>query len=285
MSQQTIVDTATVAAHAADPAWRVVDCRFDLGDPDSGEAAFRRGHLPGAVYAHLDRDLSGPRTPWSGRHPLPEPEALAATLGALGIGAGIQVVAYDDSGGIYAARLWWLLRWLGHREVAVLNGGLGAWRAHQLPLSSDPTPLVPRLFQARPNAEAHVSADDVAALLERRSALVLDARAAERFEGRIEPLDPCAGHVPGARNHPYTRNLGSDGRFLEAAELGGRFTHALGATKPAAVVSMCGSGVTACHTLLALEIAGLTGARLYPGSWSEWCRDPGRPIATGPETH
>jgi thiosulfate/3-mercaptopyruvate sulfurtransferase len=277
-----LVDVQTLAAGLTDPALRIVDCRFDLGDPDAGAALYRRGHLPGAVYAHLDADLSGPRAPWTGRHPLPEPELLAATFGRLGIDAGMQVVAYDDSGGIYAARLWWLLRWLGHDAVAVLDGGLAAWRAARLPLSTDTAVPAARRFVAAPRPEDHVSADEVAAALARRDALLLDARSAERYEGRIEPLDPKAGHIPGATNHHYARNLGSDGRFLAPAALRSAFERLLAGRAPSAVISMCGSGVTACHTLLALELAGMPGARLYPGSWSEWCRDPARPVATGP---
>ncbi|HXQ30997.1 MAG TPA: sulfurtransferase [Steroidobacteraceae bacterium] len=283
ISSQTLIDTAAVAARIGDASCRIVDCRFDLADADAGAAAFARGHIPGAVYAHLDRDLSGPRTPWSGRHPLPEPDQLAATLGALGIDAGTQVVAYDETSGMYAARLWWLLRWLGHQRVAVLDGGLAAWRAARLPLSTEPAVVAPREYHAVPDDDAHVSADALAALLTREACVLLDARAAERFEGRVEPLDPKPGHIPGARNHPYSRNLGPDGRFLDAAALRALLTPLLGSAPPTAVVSMCGSGVSACHTLLALEIAGLHGARLYPGSWSEWCRDPGRPIATGHE--
>jgi len=282
MSHDTLVDVHTLAAELADPSLRIVDCRFDLGDPDAGAALYRRSHLPGAVYAHLDADLSGPRAPWTGRHPLPEPEALAATFGRLGIGAGVQVVAYDDSGGIYAARLWWLLRWLGHDAAAVLDGGLGAWRAAGLPLVTEAPAPAARRFEARPRVTAHVSADEVAALLARHGCLLLDARSAERYEGRIEPLDPKAGHVPGATNYHYARNLGADGRFLAPALLAGGFGRLLGGRAAESVVSMCGSGVTACHTLLALEVAGLPGGRLYPGSWSEWCRDPARPVATGP---
>jgi thiosulfate/3-mercaptopyruvate sulfurtransferase len=282
MSHHTLVDVHTLAAGLTDPALRIVDCRFDLGDPDAGVVLYRRGHVPGAVYAHLDNDLSGPRAPWTGRHPLPDPEALAATLGRLGIGAGVQVVAYDDSGGIYAARLWWLLRWLGHEAVAVLDGGLAAWRAAGLPLSTDEAAPAARRFEAAPRPAAHVSADEVAALLARHACLLLDARSAERYEGRVEPLDPQAGHVPGASHHHYARNLGADGRFKPPATLRAEFERLLAGRPPAAIVSMCGSGVTACHTLLALEVAGLAGARLYPGSWSEWCRDPARPVATGP---
>lgn len=280
MSYETLVDTATLAAHLEDPAWRVIDCRSDLGDASAGALGFARGHIPGSVYAHLDQDLSAPRTPWSGRHPLPEPAALAATFGRLGIGVGIQVVACDESGGAYATRLWWLLRWLGHRAVAVLDGGLPAWRAEHRPLVTTTSVVAPREFAARPDHAAYVSADDVASLVGRRAAVLLDARARERFEGRFEPLDPKAGHVPGARSHPFSANLGADGRFLPPAALRERFSALLGSAPASTIISMCGSGVTACHTLLALEIAGLEGARLYPGSWSEWCRDPGRPVAT-----
>jgi thiosulfate/3-mercaptopyruvate sulfurtransferase len=282
MTHHTLIDVDSLAAGLADPSLRIVDCRFDLGDPDAGAALFRRSHIPGAVYAHLDTDLSGPRAPWTGRHPLPEPEALAATFGRLGIGAGVQVVAYDDSGGVYAARLWWLLRWLGHPAAAVLDGGLAAWRAAGRPLATDAVMPAPCRFDAAPRPAAHVSADEVAALLARAGCLLLDARSAERYQGRVEPLDPRAGHVPGATHHHYAQNLGSDGRFLPPAALRAAFERLLGSRPPAALVSMCGSGVTACHTLLALEVAGLPGARLYPGSWSEWCRDPARPVATGP---
>jgi thiosulfate/3-mercaptopyruvate sulfurtransferase len=282
VSERTLVDVSTLAAHRADPNWRSVDCRFDLGDADAGAAAYAIAHLPGAVYAHLDHDLSGPRTPWSGRHPLPDADALAEAFGRLGIDDDVQVVAYDDSAGMYAARLWWLLRWLGHERVAVLDGGLGAWRAAKLPLTAGAVPAPARRFLPRPVPDAFVTADELAALLARDACLLLDARVPERFAGTIEPLDPRAGHVPGARNHPYLRNLGPDGRLLPVAALRALLTGVLAGREPAAVISMCGSGVSACHTLLALEIAGLGGARLYPGSWSEWCRDPGRAVATGP---
>jgi len=282
MTHQTLMDAATLAARLGSPDLVVVDCRFDLGDPEAGRNLFRAGHIPGAFYAHLDTDLSGPRTPWTGRHPLPEPEVLATVLGRLGIGPGIQVVAYDESGGIYAARLWWLLQWLGHRAVAVLDGGLAAWRAAGRPVSTEPPSAPAQTFRVEQRRRSHVSADDVADLLAHRGCLLLDARGAERFEGKVEPIDPKAGHVPGAKNHPYTRNLGTDGRFLPPEALRAQLRAVLGERLPNEVVSMCGSGVTACHTLLALEIAGLPGARLYPGSWSEWSRDEGRPVAVGP---
>jgi thiosulfate/3-mercaptopyruvate sulfurtransferase len=283
MSESTLVDARTLHAHLAAPDWRVVDCRFDLANTAAGEAAYAAGHVPGAVYAHLDRDLSAPRTELSGRHPLPSPDAAAATFGRLGIDSHVQVVAYDDSAGMYAARLWWLLRWLGHARVAVLDGGLGAWRAAGFALTPDVPAIAPRTFLPEPRPRSLVNADELDGLLEGNACLLLDARAPERYEGRTEPLDPKAGHVPGARNHPYVRNLGADGRFLPAAELRERLLGRLRGRAPSEVVSMCGSGVTACHTLLALDVAGLPGGRLYPGSWSEWCRDPARPVATGPE--
>lgn len=283
MSESTLVDARTLHANLANPDWRVVDCRFDLTNPAAGEAAFATGHVAGAVYAHLDRDLSAPRTERSGRHPLPSPESAAATFGRLGIDSRVRVVAYDDSAGMYAARLWWMLRWLGHERVAVLDGGLAAWRAAGFPLVAESTPVAPRTFVPQPRARAVVNADELDGLLEGIACLLLDARAPERYEGRTEPLDPKAGHVPGARNHPYVRNLGPDGRFLPPDELRERLLARLRGRAPSEVVSMCGSGVTACHTLLALEIAGLPGGRLFPGSWSEWSRDPARPVATGPE--
>jgi thiosulfate/3-mercaptopyruvate sulfurtransferase len=277
-----LIDAAELARHLGDEDWLSIDCRFDLARPAWGAQAFAAGHIPGALYAHLDHELSGPRTAASGRHPLPDPVALAATFGRFGIDARVQVVAYDQGPGVYAARLWWLLRWLGHERVAVLDGGLAAWRAAGLPLVTEVPAPAPRRFVPRPSAEAHASADELAALLARGECLLLDARATERFEGRVEPLDPKAGHVPGARNHPYLRNLGADGRFLDAAALRALLLPLLAGRPSSELISMCGSGVTACHTLLALEIAGLAGARLYPGSWSEWCRDPGRPVASGP---
>jgi thiosulfate/3-mercaptopyruvate sulfurtransferase len=284
----SLVDARSLATHLArvnlpGADWRIVDCRFDLADPAAGELAYAAGHVPGAVYAHLDRDLSAPRTDRSGRHPLPEIEAAAATFSRLGIDGRTRVVAYDASGGIYAARLWWLLRWLGHERAAVLDGGWQAWTAAGLPVSTEPASVAPRTFVAHPQPRATVNADELDGLLEGNACLLLDARAPERYEGRTEPLDPKAGHVPGARNHPYVRNLGDDGQFLPEEELRERLLARLRGRAPSEVVSMCGSGVTACHTLLALEIAGLPGGRLYPGSWSEWSRDPLRPVATGPE--
>lgn len=257
----------------------VLDCRFSLTDPDAGARAYAESHIPGARYAHLERDLSGPKHPAGprvgGRHPLPERAAFAAQVAAWGIAPGTPVVAYDADGGIYAARAWWLLRWLGHREVAVLDGGLPAWLAAGGTLSAEAPPphpaAAPYPASARPALPTR-SADDLAGLT------VVDARAPERYRGESEPLDARAGHIPGAVNRWFKDNLQADGRFKPAADLRAAFA-ALGA--PATQVHQCGSGVTACHNLLAMEAAGLAGAALYPGSWSEWSADPARPVATG----
>jgi thiosulfate/3-mercaptopyruvate sulfurtransferase len=282
MDHLTLIDVAALRERLSDPLIRVVDCRFELGQPEAGRALYLKGHIPGALYAHLDTDLSAPRTPWSGRHPLPDARALADTFSKFGIDANVQVIAYDDSGGPYAARLWWLLRWLGHTRAAVLNGGLAAWKAADLPLSIPAASVATRVFEAKPDHARHVSADELGELLAQQRCALLDARSAERFEGRIEPLDPRAGHVPGAQNFHFARNLDADGRFLPPEALAEQYRRALRGRPPESVVAMCGSGVTACHNLLALEVAGLGGGRLYPGSFSEWSRDAGRPIATGP---
>lgn len=280
MSHDTLIDAATLHSHLDDPHWVVVDCRFSLMDTEAGRRAYRESHLPGARYAHLDEDLSGPITPTTGRHPLPDPKRLTSRLGDWGIGPGIQVVAYDDLGGMLAAaRLWWLLRWLGHEAVAVLDGGFPAWQKAGLPLTAALKTARPTVFNGQPNDRLWLTAAQVLALPS--ESVVLDARTAARFRGEMEPIDPVAGHIPGAVNLPTEGNLTADGHFLPAAELRARFATVLGERSPTMVVHSCGSGVTACHNLLAMEAAGLHGSRLYPGSWSEWIRDPNRPIATG----
>ena len=277
----TLVTPSELAAHLDDPAWVVVDVRHELSQPDTwGEAQYRAGHIPGAVFAHLDRDLSGPTTGRNGRHPLPSPEACAATFGRLGIDAGRQVVAYDQRNGAYASRLWWMLRWLGHDAAAVLDGGFEAWQRAGLPLATDAPMPVPARFAIRRTGPT-VETPEVAASLATGELLLIDARGAERYRGDVEPLDPVAGHIPGAVNRPFTVNLDADGRFRPASVLREEFGALLGARSLDAVVHQCGSGVTACHNLLAMEIAGLPGTRLYPGSWSEWCADPARPVARG----
>jgi thiosulfate/3-mercaptopyruvate sulfurtransferase len=261
-----------------DPSVAIVDCRHDLAHPQWGAERFAAGHIPGAVFAHLDRDLSGAVTPESGRHPLPQPERLAETFGRWGVGEDTQIVAYDQGNGAFAARLWWLARFLGHARAAVLNGGLAAWQAAGLPVVAAPTARALRRFVGRPELSQVVSSAEVADGLERGDIVLVDARAADRFAGRNETVDPVAGHVPGARNHPFAQNLDAEGRFLAREELARRWRKTLSGASPAALVSMCGSGVTACHNLLAMELAGLAGARLYAGSWSEWIRDPARPV-------
>ncbi|HEY0940778.1 MAG TPA: sulfurtransferase [Steroidobacter sp.] len=276
----TLVSVDTLAAHLQDPRWLIVDCRFDLAQPAAGEAAYRAGHIPGAVYAHLDRDLSSPITPTSGRHPLPHPEHFAATASRWGITPETQVIAYDADNGMYAARLWWLLRWVGHRAVAVLDGGLKAWTAAALPTSTAIPVRQPSHFQAHPNRDLWLDAEQVQARVRQPDWRLLDARAPERFSGKVEPLDTVAGHVPGARNHPFATNLASDGRFGAPEELRRRYEQSQAGVADDHTIVMCGSGVTACHLLLAMEVAGKPGARLYAGSWSEWIRDPRRGVAT-----
>ncbi|MDJ0740198.1 MAG: sulfurtransferase [Gammaproteobacteria bacterium] len=280
-----LIRCAPLRARLDDPRLRVIDCRFDLADTSRGESAFADAHLPGARYAHLDRDLSGPITPHSGRHPLPDAARLMHWLGEQGIGNDIQVVAYDDSGGTMAVRLWWLLRWLGHRRVAVLDGGWQAWTADGLPVeTSAPSAADPARFDGRPDMAQVVSSDELARAVAAGSPLplVMDARTGERFRGEAEPIDPVAGRVPGAINLPLQDNLAADGRFRPAAALRAIYLRALDGRAASDVVAMCGSGVTACHNLLAMEVAGLPGGRLYAGSWSEWIRDPRRPVVTGP---
>jgi thiosulfate/3-mercaptopyruvate sulfurtransferase len=277
----TLVDTATLATQLDRADLVLFDCRFDLGNVNWGLAEYAAAHLPGASYLHLDRDLSGPVDEHSGRHPLPDPHALARLLGARGVGPDSQLVAYDQGNGAHAARLWWLARWIGLHNVAVLDGGIAAWRAAGLPLEQAVRSPVPRELPVRLVADAWLGSDDVNERRQRPGNLLIDARGAERFAGRNETIDTVAGHVPGARNHPFAGNLGVDGKFLGVEQLRQRWSVLLGSLPPSAVIAMCGSGVTACHNLLALEHAGFPGGRLYAGSWSEWIRHPERPVATG----
>jgi len=280
MSYTTLVDAATLRAHLSDPAWRIVDVRHQLADVGYGERAYAAGHIPGAAFLHCDRDLSGPTTGSNGRHPLPDPAQLAVRLGEIGIGPDTQVVVYDDAQGMIAGRLWWLLRWLGHDRVAVLDGGLPAWLgAGGMCVTDVPNP--PQAdFLARPCASC-VDADHVRAFLETSRIHLIDARSPDRFRGENETIDPVAGHIPGAVNRFFQNNLQPDGRFKPAAELRAEWLAVLAGRSPEDVVHQCGSGVSACHNVLAMEIAGLPGSRLYAGSWSEWCADPGRPVTKG----
>ena len=272
-------DELRAALAGANPP-RLVDTSFDLMDADAGAASWRAGHLPGAIYLHLDRDLCGAKTGRNGRHPLPARAAFAATLGRCGITPATQVVAYDRQGGMYAARLWWMLRWIGHEATAVLDGGLQAWTASGGTLSTEaPTPEAAAPYPERTPLAGTMDADTLRAALGR--VRLLDARAGERFRGDVEPLDATAGHIPGALNRFFKDNLAAHGRFKPAAQLRADFSALLGTQTAEDTVHQCGSGVTACHNLLAMEHAGLHGSLLYPGSWSEWASDPARPVARG----
>lgn len=279
MSHSTVVSSALLAAHLDDPDWRVFDCRHQLSDPDAGARAYAQGHLPGARFLHLDGDLSGPRDGSNGRHPLPDPALLAARLGALGVGHETQVVAYDDSGGMIAGRLWWLLRWLGHDRVAVLDGGINRWLAEGRPLSTEIPEITAASFVATPRDWVATTQEVLADVCNGQFCLI-DARSPDRFRGENETLDPVGGHIPGARNRFFRDNLDSDGCFRSVADLRHELLALLADNEPKQAVMSCGSGVTACHNLLAMELAGLHGARLYAGSWSEWCSDPSRPVAS-----
>jgi len=276
-----LVAAGELAAHIGDPAWRVFDCRHDLQNTEYGAQAYAREHIPSALFLHLDRDLSGQKTGRNGRHPLPDPAVFARRMGECGVGPDTQVVAYDNEGSAFAARLWWMLRWLGHDKVAVLDGGLAGWRRAGYALVSDVPAVAPANFEARLRPLA-VDADVVLGGLQGREALIIDARGPQRFSGEQETIDPVGGHIPGAVNRFYVDNLDDAGcYFRPAEELRAEFDVLLAGRDPANVVQTCGSGVTACQNLLAMEIAGLEGSRLYPGSWSEWCADPSRPIERG----
>jgi thiosulfate/3-mercaptopyruvate sulfurtransferase len=276
-----LVTADELMVHVGDSTWRIFDCRHDLGNPEYGAAAYAKGHIPGALFLHLDRDMSGAKTGRNGRHPLPDPAVFARRMSECGVGPDTQVVAYDNEGGIFASRLWWMLRWLGHDKVALLDGGLPGWRRAKQALVADVPAVTPAEFVPRPRPLT-VSADEVLANLRSSETLVVDARAPERYSGEQETLDPVGGHIPGAANRFYFDNLDDAGCYFKpAVELRAEFDTLLAGRDPAKVVQQCGSGVTACHNLLAMEIAGLNGSKLYPGSWSEWCADPARPIATG----
>jgi len=278
MAFATLISTAELGAHLEASAYAVIDCRFLLEDVESGRRDYETAHIPGAVYAHLNDDLATAPNGSNGRHPLPDARAFARTLGRLGIGDGMQVIVYDQDAGMYASRLWWMLRWMGHEAVAVLDGGFAKWTSERRPTRSGIEHRLARSFTGSPRTEMIVSAGDIGMGTD-----LLDARAPERFRGEVEPLDRVAGHIPGARNHFYKSNLTVVGTFRPAEELREAFTRTLGEGSAEQLVCYCGSGVTACHNLLALEHAGLHGARLYPGSWSEWSSDPARPVAVGPE--
>jgi thiosulfate/3-mercaptopyruvate sulfurtransferase len=279
----TLISTAELATAMTQPDVVICDVRHDLSQPDVwGEAEYAKAHIPGALFVQLDRDLSASKTGKNGRHPLPTPEVAAALFGRLGIGDRTQVIAYDQGNGMYAARLWWMLRWLGHDAVAVVDGGFARWTSEGREVTVKvPSPHAAS-FGVR-HVTPTVNASGVRASLARHTLFLLDARARERFRGDVEPMDPVAGHIPGAHNRPFTQNLDADGTFKHPTLLRAEYEAMLNGQPHNLVVHQCGSGVSACHNILAMEVAGLGGTRLYPGSWSEWSADPGRPIARGDE--
>ena len=281
MPYTTLIAASELAQNRENPNRVVIDCRHDLANLDAGRTAYAAGHIPGAQFAHLDNDLSdkspGQNGEFRGRHPLPERGKFIETLRRWGVNDDTQVVAYDGQGGMYAARLWWMLRWVGHGSVAVLDGGIAAWSALGLPLSTEPVLKAPATLSDLKALVASVSAADLVANLAKPVLIVVDARAPDRYRGENETLDPVGGHIPGACNRFFKDNLQADGKFKPAEQLRAELGAIVG--NAAASVMQCGSGVTACHNLLALEVAGLPGAALYPGSWSEWCANPARPVA------
>ncbi|MBG7621292.1 sulfurtransferase [Herbaspirillum sp. AP02] len=284
MTYQTLISASDLKARAQYLNLVLVDCRHDLANPDFGRQAYAAGHLPDARFAHLDELLSGPKTDaagrFHGRHPLPDRQQFVQAMRALGINNDTQVVAYDAHGGMYAARLWWLLRWIGHSDVAVLDGGMAAWQALGESLNAElPPPAAAGNIQDLSSLVPTVDAQALLENLRNPSLQVVDARAPDRFRGENETLDAVGGHIPGAKNRFFKDNLQADGHFKSATQLREEWLAVIG--DPQAAVMQCGSGVTACHNLLALEVAGLSGASLYPGSWSEWSSDPQRPVATG----
>ena len=281
MAFRTLISTAALALHMDDPAFAIVDCRSKLDDLQWGAREFAAGHIPAAVYADLTTDLSGPKSGTNGRHPLPDPHTLVQTFGRLGITSGVQVVAYDKENGMFASRLWWMLRWLGHDAVAVLDGGFKTWTAEKRPTETGATRRAPREFTGSPRADMAVDVQAVASHLGAGGPRLVDARAPERFRGDTEPIDAVGGHIPGAKNHFFQWNLDEQGLFRTPEELRAKIAASVGDVSADQIVCYCGSGVTACHNLLAFEHAGLTGAKLYAGSWSEWSSDAGRPIEKG----
>ena len=282
MNLRTLIDAPALAELARRCDVLVVDCRHDLADPARAERDYAQAHIPGAVYADLNRDLSDLSQQGLGRHPLPDAAAFSAVLARWGWTPDIPVVAYDAANGaLAAARLWWMLRLVGAREVAVLDGGLQAWTAAGLPLNADIPQRTPTIVSVQFDPTQIVYTDALSQMLLNAQMLLVDARAAPRYRGEVEPIDPVAGHVPGARNRPFSENLAADGRFKSAAELHVEFEALLGSHAPGDVVNMCGSGVTACHNLLAMEHAGLAGSRIYAPSWSGWISDPARLVVKG----
>lgn len=262
-------------------SWVVIDCRFSLADTEHGRRVYAVGHIPGARYAHLDEQLSSAKSPTTGRHPLPDVAAFCAQLGAWGISPDTQVVVYDDSFGSMAVRLWWLLRGLGHPKVALLDGNYPQWAREKRPVTAELPAITTTTYPVPAHIDWGVNADTVESIRLSPAHKLIDARPEQRFSGEAEKIDPVPGHIPGAINWVYEENLDLDGTYLPADELRDAYAQLLAGVAPENVVHTCGSGVTACHNVLAMEIAGLTGSRLYPGSWSEWITDPARAVATG----
>jgi len=277
---RTLIDPSTLAPHLNDPSWAVVDCRFDLTSPDKGEEMYREAHIPGARYAHLDRHLSGAKTGGNGRHPLPDSDVICRNFSDLGISASTQVVAYDADNGMYAARLWWMLRWMGHDAAAVLDGGLARWQRDGRPVRGGVESSTPGNFKGAPRPGWRLTVDEVASGLGSRGRFLVDSRTPERYRGIGETLDKVGGHIPGAANYFFGQNLTAEKTFKPADDLRTQWSPILKGHEPKEVVVYCGSGVTACHNLLALEHAGIHGVKIFPGSWSEWSADPSRPVST-----
>ncbi len=282
MAYHTLISAAALANHIQQTDWLIFDCRFSLADVSTGARAYRLGHIPGARYADLNQHLSAPVKSHTGRHPLPDFTGLTRQLGAWGIGNRSQIVVYDDAGGAFAGRFWWLLRCLGHQQVAVLDGGIRNWQKQGLPVTTEWPKVKPAQFRAYPDPKQWLDASAVENGLATRGITLIDARAPERFSGRQEPIDPVAGHIPHAINRPFQLNLDKDGLFLPADQLKDQFQHLIKSRPAEQVVHMCGSGVTACHNLLAMEVAGLSGSKLYAGSWSEWITNKNRAVANNP---
>ena len=275
-----LVSTDTLAQHLDDPEWVVIDTRHDLMDPTKGPKAYAEGHIPGAYFMHVDDDLAAPKTGRNGRHPLPDLDTFAAKLNERGVAPGVKVIVYDDLSGNYAARLWWMLRWLGHDDAALLDGGWPKWASEGRQVTKDiPRPRKGR-FEPKPHLGDVVDTSFVDRFKQSPAITLLDGRAPNRFKGLEEPIDPVAGHIPGAVNRFWQKNLNPDGTFKSPEQLRAEYGELLGKADPARVVHMCGSGVTACHNAFAMELAGLPGGRLYAGSWSEWIADPAHAVAT-----
>jgi len=281
MNYTSLVSAEDVLNHLDNPHWRIVDCRFDLKDKHLGYEKYKLGHIPNAIYADLKKDLSSPVSEQSGRHPLPEVSAIIQKLGSWGISSQTQVVVYDDAHGSFAGRLWWLLNWLGHENVAVLNGGFGYWENLNYPITTDIPQIEPTTFTGRPDMSMIADMPVIENSLTNDKLLLIDVRDPERYAGHVEPIDKIAGHVPGAINVPWKTNIDENGLYYSKAQLKDHYSQLLVDMGAKDLVFMCGSGVTACHSLLAMKYIGISGAKLYPGSWSEWIQNPSHPVETG----